>query len=624
MKRIRHLLFVLVIAIAVLSFSACEMLESIPQLEGVTDKINSLLGKEDQNENEGENNNENSENQNGNQNGDQNENQDGNKDENQNVDAGNGDNTAYETITIAEALELCGEKGNITTERYYIRATVKSITNPAYGAMVIEDETGSIPVYGTYSSDGEKMFSALDDTPVKGDIVLLHCILQNYNGTKEVQNARLIEFEHVAPDIDLTQYPDVSILEARNKESGEKVKVDGVVARITYANGMKPNGVIIVDETSSIYVFDGDIAGQVSIGNKITVVGEKTYWVLDTEQNAANTFGYKGACQIASATLVENDKGNSEFNKTWIKESTVKDIIDTPVTENITSEIFKVTSLVKKVPGTGFTNYYFFDLDETTSTYTYTQCNGNDFAWLDEFDGKVCTVYITALNAKSTSSSCYFRFLPIAVEEVKDFSFAAEDVPEFIVNYYGIGQFFKTYTGDPAAEVTSSVSSALLGFENATITYTSDNTDTVHFTEENGKTIFHCGLNGSAVVTITGTYGDYVYNATVTIAVLPVGNFEYISVAEAIATEVGETVVVKGIVGPSLVNKCGFYLIDEESVIAVTTDAETIATLEIGHEVIIEAKRDRFYQPQSKYTDHNGQTCLTGATVCANYFGNNE
>ncbi|MBQ5834044.1 MAG: hypothetical protein IIW36_04440, partial [Clostridia bacterium] len=31
----------------------------------------------------------------------------------------------YDTVTIAEALELCGEPGNITTERYYIRATVK-------------------------------------------------------------------------------------------------------------------------------------------------------------------------------------------------------------------------------------------------------------------------------------------------------------------------------------------------------------------------------------------------------------------------------------------------------------------------------------------------------------------
>ena len=49
-------------------------------------------------------------------------------------------------ITIAEALELCGDEGNITNERYYIRATVVSITNAAYGAMVIADETGEIPV----------------------------------------------------------------------------------------------------------------------------------------------------------------------------------------------------------------------------------------------------------------------------------------------------------------------------------------------------------------------------------------------------------------------------------------------------------------------------------------------
>ena len=39
----------------------------------------------------------------------------------------------YEAITIAEALELCGETGNVTTERYYIIATVKTIVNAAYG-----------------------------------------------------------------------------------------------------------------------------------------------------------------------------------------------------------------------------------------------------------------------------------------------------------------------------------------------------------------------------------------------------------------------------------------------------------------------------------------------------------
>ena len=54
-----------------------------------------------------------------------------------------------ETITVAEALELCGDVGNITTERYYIRATVKTVSNAEYGGMVIYDETGEITVYGT-------------------------------------------------------------------------------------------------------------------------------------------------------------------------------------------------------------------------------------------------------------------------------------------------------------------------------------------------------------------------------------------------------------------------------------------------------------------------------------------
>ena len=50
-------------------------------------------------------------------------------------------------ITIAEALELCGNPGDITSERYYIRATIKTISNAEYGSMVIYDETGEIAVY---------------------------------------------------------------------------------------------------------------------------------------------------------------------------------------------------------------------------------------------------------------------------------------------------------------------------------------------------------------------------------------------------------------------------------------------------------------------------------------------
>ena len=56
-----------------------------------------------------------------------------------NVNTPEGNKPQYDVITIARALELCGEEGNVTTERYYIRASVESITNPAYGAMIITD-----------------------------------------------------------------------------------------------------------------------------------------------------------------------------------------------------------------------------------------------------------------------------------------------------------------------------------------------------------------------------------------------------------------------------------------------------------------------------------------------------
>ena len=39
------------------------------------------------------------------------------------------------------------------------------------------------------------------------------------------------------------------------------------------------------------------------------------------------------------------------------------DIVNTPVTEDITTLVYKVNSYIKKVPGSNFTNYYLYDLD---------------------------------------------------------------------------------------------------------------------------------------------------------------------------------------------------------------------------------------------------------------------
>jgi hypothetical protein len=187
----------------------------------------------------------------------------------------------------------------------------------------------------------------MTEKPYKGDEVLLHCILQNYNGTKEVKNARLIELTSNAGNVDESDYTEMSIAEAREADKGSLIKVDGVVAAITYANGMKPSGVMLVDDTQSIYVYDGDLAGRVQKGNTITILGEKDWWILDTEQSAASKHGYQGCCQLTDVTLVSNDEGNTEFDKTWIEETTVKSIVENPIEEDITTIIYKVNACVK-------------------------------------------------------------------------------------------------------------------------------------------------------------------------------------------------------------------------------------------------------------------------------------
>lgn len=527
-------------------------------------------------------------------------------------------------ITIAEALELCGEDGNVTEERYYIRGKVTRMINANYGNMEITDETGSITVYGTYSADGSLKYSEMDEKAFEGDEVLLHCILQNYGGTKEVKNARLIEFNKSEVVFDPSRYPDMSVADIRSSKEGTLAKVDGVVAAITYANGMIPSGVILVDETQSIYVYDSNIAAQVKVGNTITILGTRTNWILEDEKTNAEKFGYKGCCQLASATLVSNDHKESDYNKSWIKETSVKDLMDNPKKDDITSSIYKVNALVKKEEGKGFVNYYFYDIDGVTGSYTYTQCNGSDFAWLDQYDGKICTVYLMALNAKSTSSDCVYRLLPVEVKE-EGYTFDKNKTAEHIVKYYGVGQFASFYSGNPELELITKVSSDMLGFKNAKLSYKSSNTKVIDFVTSNGKTVMNCLSTGSANVTVTGSYNGKTYSQKVKISVevQKTDTFDYLNIADAIKASVGTEVTVKGIVGPSIVNKTGFYLIDDTGVIAVLMESDVLSTLQIGQEVILKGNRDLFNKPD-KGSNEFGETCITSCQVVTNNYGKHD
>ena len=61
-----------------------------------------------------------------------------------------------------------------------------------------------------------------------------------------------------------------------------------------------------------------------------------------------------GGFELDSATLISNDKAVTDFNTSWIEEKSIKEIMESPFTTNITNEIYKVNTFIKKAPGNGF------------------------------------------------------------------------------------------------------------------------------------------------------------------------------------------------------------------------------------------------------------------------------
>ena len=531
-------------------------------------------------------------------------------------------------LTIEQITKLPLKEDQKSTERYYVTATISSVTKKWFGEMYLEDGTGSVKVFNSLNADGTVKYENITEKPGKGDTVKMLVNVKNYGGTMELHDAWIVEFTH--NELDQSAFTEMTIEEARNAAVGTKIKVSGVVAQITYANsnvpsanGKLPVGIILVDGTSSIYVYANDVAQNVEIGNTITVCATKAMWILESEQANANKFGYAGCNQLEDAYLVSNDNDTKEFDKSWITETTMQQLLNTPFTTDITTKIFKVTAQIKKVPGSGFVNYYFNDLDGITGSYAYTQCNGADFAWLDAFDGKICTVYLMALNAKSTATGCNWRLLPILVLD-DDFDISSVNIPEHVLNLFAVPQFessyFATYTGKLLATVDNNV----LGFKGAQITYSAADPSLLSFQVVDGKVVMTALSAGTTTVTITATYNGVSASKTVEVTVNAIPELNYVNVASAVTSTVGSTVIVRGIVGPSLVNQSGFYLIDDSGVIAVLVkDKAILSTLELGQEVILTGTR--FHK--NKHAEGNtefGQTCISDAEINVNIGGEHE
>ena len=524
-------------------------------------------------------------------------------------------------LTVSQAYDLALEVGDAgTSEKQYVRGIVKNITNANYGEMYITDGSKELYIYGVYSANGARKYPELEEKPYKGDEVFLYGIVKTYNGSPEMGASWLQKFISHQGEENLDDYTSMNILAARNAAKESKVLVQGVVANITYANGRVPSGVYLVDDTSSIYVYGPDVAGRVEVGEEIQVAGTRDDYILSTEISYAQQWGYQGSIQLADALFVKSIGKNKEVLKSWIEESTMKELMETPFTNNITTKIFKVNAIVNKDPREGFTNYYINDLDNKTGSYVYTLCNGGDFTHLDKFDGKICTVYLALHNAKATASGAYYRLMPIDVKLNDSFSMSNDDIAKFAVNYYVSKQFKNEYNADPELELLTAVSNTYIPFENVAITYSSTS-EGVTFDNVDGKLIMHLGeANGGVTVKVTANYNGSIFTKDITFNVIIIEIPDTIPVSDAISEPDDTEVIVKGVVMSSLINQTGFYLNDGTGVIAIRTDSETIKNINMGNEVVIKGKKVHF----KSAANNLGQNCIDGATLVANLMGNHE
>lgn len=522
---------------------------------------------------------------------------------------------AERVYTVTDAVELAemfGETGS--TDSYLVKGTIKSITNYYYGEMYLTDGTSELLIYGVRGATDTDYFDKLEYVPQVGDTVVLKGTLNIFKDAPQMRTGYLQSYEktHEVPSTD--GYTESTIAAARSANVEAKVKLTGVVARITQTQKYSYNGFFLVDNTGSIFVYGGASAVQVKIGNTVTVIGSIAHFVSSSETSYAQKFGYQGEIQLENSYVLENDKGTTAFDKTWIQDKTIKEILDVDVTEeNITTSIYHSTAILRKKDGGSFVNYYINDLDDTTGTYVYTANNGGDYAWLDDYVDKVVDIYVSPINCKSTAAGVVYRFVPIELNVIENYKYDKKLAPKFALDYSIMDQFMSLYAGDPNLELASTYSNSLLGISGVKVTYASDNENLAYFgTSANGNQVLHIKETTEIEATITATATLDGVTATDTIKVA------YTDIAKnaktidaAIKAADGEAITIKGVVAGKTLNKVGVYVVDETGTISVTMSSEQYATLHNGDEVVFEGVKTHAKKDPT-VTSYAGQAYLDG------------
>ncbi|MFA6781332.1 MAG: hypothetical protein WCR77_03995 [Bacilli bacterium] len=214
------------------------------------------------------------------------------------------------------------------------------------------------------------------------------------------------------------EYDAISLNEAKSKNNGVVVTVQAIVARVTYKSSMTKQGLFLIDESDTLFIYNG-AATQANLalvehGNKVVVTGTITHYIKDAENAVSEN--YEGDLQLTDVTVDHLDTNVYQLPIEPIIESTIENIVATPPSTNISSIMYKVAARVVKNVSQYAISYDLVSPDDATKKLPlYSQNSGSDFNWLDEYAGTVVYIYVGIQNLNLRSADSNWRGVPIQV-----------------------------------------------------------------------------------------------------------------------------------------------------------------------------------------------------------------
>ena len=250
--------------------------------------------------------------------------------------------TSYKEATVAEVLAAS------TGDDYYkVTGTVKNIKSAVYGNFDLEDETGSIYVYGLTKAPVAKNDKSFESLGIKeGDIVTLVGKRAEYNGSAQIGSAYYLYHQEGTSEPDVEEIKEVSIADFNAAaEDDTWYKIQGLVANIksdVYGN------LTLKDASGEIYVYgvraekagDNKVFGTLNIkeGDILTVIAKRG--------------SYNGNAQALDAYMDSNIS---------VKTATVQEFLAAEVGD----AYYRLTGAVEKIANTTYGN---FDIKDATGS----------------------------------------------------------------------------------------------------------------------------------------------------------------------------------------------------------------------------------------------------------------